>query len=436
MKKIKAALCLALSLALLFGLCAMPASAESIDGGEAITLDTSLFKTDYPYIFVHGMGGWGTEDPYYAESPYWGGNLLPDSGNDMIKILNENGVEAYAPSVGPLSSAWDRACELYAQLKGTVVDYGEAHSKAHNHERYGFSYEGKAIMGEDWNFDRKFNLVGHSFGGATVRLLTSLLAYGAQEEVEATGEETSELFTGGHDCVHSCITLSAPHNGSQVANYLVDFKFPLFAIATGINLVGATLGNDMAVFSLQLSQFGITPKQGVDKAKFSISKIINFYTANDNCGYDMTLRGATQLNKKIKLAPETYYYSYTTACTEPTGFCGTQKGIDTMTEIFGISSAMIALTEGKTVDGVKIEGNWAVNDGIVPLASALYPDADAETALDYEDALERNEAIEPGRWYYTDTMYGMDHFDFCGTEDYPTSFYEFYFDMVTMANSR
>ncbi len=436
MKKTKKIISLTLVCLLLFSLFVTPAYAEGeSETQKAITLDTSLFKTNYPYIFVHGMGGWGTADPYYSESPYWGGNLLPGSENDMIRILNENGVEAYAPSVGPLSSAWDRACELYAQLKGTVVDYGEAHSKAHNHERYGFSYEGKAIMGEDWNFDRKINLVGHSFGGATVRLLASLLAYGSQEEIEATGEETSELFKGGHNCVHSCITLSAPHNGSQVSNLIVDTKIPLFAIAAGLNVVGATLGNDTGVLSLQLSQFGITPKQGEKRAKFSMSKIIKFYTANDNCGYDMTLKGARELNETIKLAPETYYYSYSTACTEPTGLCGRQKGVETMTSIFNFSSKFIAFTEGMTIDGIKIEGNWAVNDGIVPLASGLYPLLDEENAFDYEETLQ-NGTIEPGKWYYPDTMVGMDHFDFCGTEDYPTSFEEFYFSMVTTANSR
>ena len=96
------------------GIFALPANAAKIENG----------KTDYPYIFVHGMGGWGSETPYYSLSPYWGGGLLPGSDTDIVRILNENGVEAYAPSVGPLNSAWDRACELFAQLTGTVVDYG------------------------------------------------------------------------------------------------------------------------------------------------------------------------------------------------------------------------------------------------------------------------------------------------------------------------
>ncbi|MBQ4603146.1 MAG: hypothetical protein IJB16_00950, partial [Clostridia bacterium] len=97
MKKITAII---LVLTIIFGVFAIPASAAEIKNG----------KTNYPYIFVHGMGGWGSDTPYYSLSPYWGGGLMPGSETDIVKILNENGIEAYAPSIGPLSSAWDRAC--------------------------------------------------------------------------------------------------------------------------------------------------------------------------------------------------------------------------------------------------------------------------------------------------------------------------------------
>lgn len=417
MKKI---ISLFLALSIIFCAVAIPAAAE-----KTVTIDSTKFKTDYPYVFVHGMGGWAPDNKFYSLSPYWGGGLsLNDT--DMIKILNENGIEAYAPAVGPLSSAWDRACELYAQLTGTVVDYGEAHSKAHGHDRYGFSYEGKALMGEPWNLTDKINLVGHSFGGATVRLLASLLAFGSEEELAASGENTSELFKGGHDAVHSCITLSAPHNGSQVANLLVDPQVTMLLISAVLNIVGMVFGNNFLVFSFQLGHFGLTPEQGQFRAWLTPCGIWNFFRSNDNCGYDMTLRGAAELNESIKLAPNTYYYSYTTA----------DDSIKTLNPIFWISGGLLALTKGFTVDGIKIEGDWAVNDGIVPLASALYPTVDASTAKDYEQSLEKGEKIETGRWYYLDTMYGMDHFDFCGTKHYPTSFEEFYFGIVETANSR
>ena len=97
---------------------------------------------------------------------------------------------------------------------------------------------------------------------------------------------------------------------------------------------------------------------------------------------------------------------------------------------------MLASTKGFTVDGIKIEGDWELNNGIVPLASAIYPSCDADTALSYEAEIEKGNRIEPGRWYYFEPMTGMDHFDFCGTKDYPMGFEDFYFGMINTANNR
>lgn len=419
-----------LAVAMCISVFALPASAKSETDR---IVEKEGFATDYPYIFVHGMGGWAPTNDFYSLSPYWGGGLWL-SDTDLITMLNEQGIEAYAPAVGPLNSAWDRVCELFAQLTGTTVDYGEAHSKAHGHDRFGFTYE--PVMGESWNLEDKLNLVGHSFGGATVRLLTSLLAFGSEDEIKATGDATSELFKGGHDgCIHSCITLSAPHNGTQVSNMLYDLTGPYYVIVMLYNLIGTFLGNDFLVFSLQMGHFGLTPKQGEKRAKFSFDSIWNYYQSGDNCYYDMTLRGAAELNEKIKLCENTYYYSYSTAATK-TDCTGKQLIYSTVTPIFYISSGMLRLSEGKTYDGVTIEGDWAVNDGIVPLRSARYPLCDEATALSYSESVASGDAIEPGRWYYMDTLVGTDHFDFCGTKDYPTSFEDFYFSMIETANSR
>lgn len=430
MKKFSKLISLLLAVIMCFSACLVPVSAKS-ESDRVVEKDQ--FATDYPYIFVHGMGGWSPTNKFYSLSPYWGGGLWL-SDTDLITMLNDQGIKAYAPAVGPLSSAWDRACELYAQLMGTTVDYGEAHAKAHGHERFGFTYE--PIMGKSWNMQDKINLVGHSFGGATVRLLTSLLAFGCEEEVAATGAQTSELFKGGYDnCIHSCITLSAPHNGTQVSNMLYDLTGPYYVIVMLYNLIGSILGNDFIVFSLQMGHFGLTPKQNEKRAKFSFDNIKNYYTAQDNCYYDMTLRGAAELNETIKLCENTYYYSYSTAATKTDTF-GKQLIYSSVTPIFYISSGMLRLSEGKTYDGVTIEGDWAVNDGIVPLKSARYPLCDEATALSYTQSVASGKPIEPGRWYYMDTLVGTDHFDFCGTKDYPTSFEDFYYSMIETANSR
>ena len=65
------------------------------------------------YIFVHGLAGWGSYDERYRRMPYWGMR-----GGDLMAFLREKGFDCHAASVAPSGSAWDRACELYAQLAG------------------------------------------------------------------------------------------------------------------------------------------------------------------------------------------------------------------------------------------------------------------------------------------------------------------------------
>ncbi len=84
------------------------------------------------FVFVHGLSGWGSYDKTYKRMPYWGMR-----GGDLISFLRDSGFDCYAASVSPTGSAWDRACELYAQLYGQRTDYGKAHSERNNHSRFG-----------------------------------------------------------------------------------------------------------------------------------------------------------------------------------------------------------------------------------------------------------------------------------------------------------
>lgn len=389
----------------------------------------------YPYIFIPGMVGWGTDYPGYDKFPYWGGGFTIGQYDNLIDILNAAGIKAYATSPGPFNSAWDRACEVYAALTGTVVDYGKAHSEKHNHERYGFSYEGKAIMGQPWNLKDKINLLGYSFGTEVARLLTSLLAFGNEDEIAATGENTSELFKGGYKSVNACITLSAPHNGTPLANLLVDTKAPMLFLATLFHFFGCTIGNYVGPVSLQLSHFGVTPEQGIKRVGFNLSKLYNYYSSKDNCGYDMTIRGARELNKTIKLSPDTYYYSYGTYSTVTDEETGRQNIIGNTSWMFKPTSFILKGMEGLEIDGVKIVGDWAINDGIISLASSRYPDSDAAFVRSLEETIAKNKVFEKGVWYYAEPIFMMDHFDFCGVEDFPTTMEDFYFDLIDIVNS-
>ena len=93
------------------------------------------------FIFVHGLSGWGSYDKAYQRMPYWGMR-----NGDLIKQLQKEGFDCYAASVGPQSSAHDRACELYAQLSGTRTDYGKVHAQRYGHGRFGPDFTGRALI--------------------------------------------------------------------------------------------------------------------------------------------------------------------------------------------------------------------------------------------------------------------------------------------------
>ena len=78
---------------------------------------------------------------------------------------------------------------------GTRVDYGKEHSERCGHDRFGKDFSKKRLI-PDWSAKEKINLLGHSFGGVTVRLLAELMANGSAEERKVTAKgEISELLT-------------------------------------------------------------------------------------------------------------------------------------------------------------------------------------------------------------------------------------------------
>ena len=152
---------------------------QTLEVGECLLPDASPGgRTPYPTVFVHGLLGWGARDALYRAVPYWG-----LAAGDVLGYLNACGYDCRAASVGIISSAWDRACELYAELTGGTADYGIAHAQCFGHARFGTAYPNPLVP--DWGADRPVDLVGHSFGGATARLLAQLLAHGCPEEVQA-----------------------------------------------------------------------------------------------------------------------------------------------------------------------------------------------------------------------------------------------------------
>ena len=244
MKHSKRFLCLLLTLILAARLSVLPAAAAA---------PTPPSRKSDPDVSAHRLTGWGQRAGINAVLPYWGMTT-----GSLTSYLNSLGYETYSATVGPISSAWDRACELYAQLTGTTVDYGAAHAAAHDHARYGITYDQPLFAG--WGTKRAVNLVGHSFGGATTRQFLELMANGSVEEVaaaKAAGTAPSPLFTGGKaGWVHALAAIAAPHDGSTFLNVQPDAANALSALFLG---AARALGISAfkGVYDFRLDQFGI-----------------------------------------------------------------------------------------------------------------------------------------------------------------------------------
>ncbi len=380
----------------------------------------------YPYILVHGLGGWGAESEINTVSPYWGST----TGN-LREYLGTKGYTAYEASVGPFSSTWDRACELYAQLAGKTVDYGEAHSQAHGHARFGRVYTEQLAPGWGATTDGgqlvKANLVGHSFGGATVRMLASLLEYGNEAEKEASGDDASELFKGGKgELINSVTALCAPHNGSTLF-YVVD-QYKVVDLAMEIVYLGGGLSKNNAIgefYDFRLEHFG------VDSSAADAGTIIDtvFSQGTDNAAYDLSPDGAAQINKQIKLVPDVYYFSYAYSTTNLSMLTGNQVPDMTSTLAILIPTALLmGKYSENTVTDFPIDETWLENDGLVNVVSAKYPAGDEWQDYDAENIVTGKWNVMPVRRGHHGTVIGL------SADNNET--HDFYLELINMIESR
>ena len=394
---------------------------------QAITGGLKIEKVKYTYVLVSGMGGWGDGVGINSSIPYWGA----DTGS-LAEYLRGEGHEVCEATVGPFSSAWDRACELYAQLTGSRVDYGEAHSKKHNHSRYGRSYETARVP--DWGKLRggrrvKVHLIGHSFGGATVRLLTSLLAYGDTDEQNAGQKDISPLFEGGKaDWVQSVTALAAPHNGSSLTEVL-NTAGRITGLGSATELM-ASLVFSFAGFAkpldetydFMLDQFGVDGPLTFIKAYDIVTS-----SGNDNVSYDLSPDGAAELNKRIRLSDKTYYFSYPYSTTKKGSLLGLQVPVSSTLPVLMPTALAIGNYSGTTPGGIVIDDSWHENDGLVSVISARHPADDPFT-----DLPEDRRSLERGIWYVADTAPG-DHGTVIGmqeTSDETHGFFDRLFEML------
>ena len=365
---------------------------------------------DYTTVLVHGLLGWGPEDGLTKVYSGWG--LASGKMPDYLRGL---GYDIYVATMGPISSAHDRCCELFAQLTGTRVDYGQAHADACNaeyaslgysltHDRYGRDYTGNPQI-QSWGpiykdgkatgefYAGKINLVGHSFGGPTALEFLSLLAEGDEAEIAWAKEQQalyggdwhdyiSPLFWGdyhGEALIHSVTSLAGVLNGTTFITSNDDVM-PLMSglLALLANLTGDTKISE--IYDFQLEQFGLTAIPGTDaETKFSFLSQKGFLAGKDQAFYDLTTEGTNAMKTGWKTYGSVYYFSYACDKSYKAGGAYMPKA-DIMLLLIPFAMTMgsykdpneLALNVDGSVYG-GMDAEWMPNDGMVNTISSRYP---------------------------------------------------------------
>ena len=343
--------------------------------------------------------GWGTDE--MAGYKYWGGK------NDIINYLKKQGFEVYTASVGPVSSNWDRAVELFYQIKGGQVDYGQDHAKT-----YGLIQkpEAKNFPGlyPDWDQNHPIHIIGHSMGGQTARMLQYLLesVFYLEEEKEQPEESTllGYVHTGW---ITSITTMSTPHNGTTLSD-IITKGIPFLQDVMG---VAAIVGNDFYDFDLQ--QWGFE-KRGEETwaVYFKRMREHKAWGTRNMCAWDVSLEGARALNTLAPVSSNIYYFSYATSNTKLDSARGFHVPHKSMNLILRANARIMGRKKAYWTDGTATDSTWYENDGIVNTISQLGP----TTGTDGEDhivAYKAGKLLIPGQWYHIKT-YNLDHKAFIG----------------------
>ncbi|KAL3667759.1 hypothetical protein V7S43_007312 [Phytophthora oleae] len=358
----------------------------------------------YPVVLVHGFGGWGRDELLGLK--YWGGIQ-----GDIQEELETQGYTVYTASIGPFSSNWDRACELYAQIKGGVTDYGSAHSTNYDHSRYGKNYTGLYPEWGETNTDgsvNKIHLIGHSMGGQTIRMLAQLLEKGTTGAPVEETSYTSPLFKGGHEWIHSITTISTPNQGTTLADGFSTIGDTIKDLLVSIINVLGVFGDSVdLLYDAQLDQWGITAKQDDETLQEYFDRVFSSSifdpSFKDVSIWSLSVAGAKEESTWVKTLDDVYYYSYATKDTFSTYNWKLQKISypNVLTMLLPLDVLSIFLGSRCAPDTLGLTTDWQPNDGAVNTISMNQ---------DYVgDLVEFDGSSVIGKWNQMTQLTGLDH---------------------------
>ena len=356
-------------------------------------------QNDYPIVLIHGFFGWGNDE--MGSYRYWGGN------KDIQKILQDNGYKVFNVSVGPISSNWDRAVEVYYQLKGGQVDYGYGHSKKYGLIQKPVDKEYKGLYTE-WDEHHPVHIIGHSMGGQTARMLQYLLETELFEDDSSKNKEKSELLgQSNRGWISSITSLATPHDGSTLAD-IVTKTFPFIQYFIGLaGVVGTNF------YNFDLSQWNLIREDDETWSSY-VRRMRNHkaWETKNISAWDLSIDGAAELNSYLNASPDIYYFSFVFSATskdKSTGYHIPNK------DAFLLIRSRAKLLGSKIVfksDGSETDSTWWENDGIVNVRSMKGPTS-GQNGPDPIVPFVKSDPLMQGQWYTFDKI-NLDHYQSVG----------------------
>ena len=244
-------------------------------------------------MLVHGLAGWGPAElniPIVGAFRYWGQWFIDDmvnSGarNNVYKRLADaTGLPIFVATVGPFSSNHERACELYAQIRGLRTDYGATRALLTNSQRYApvgtsmdFSNKGAwlANWGLSGNSDQ-VHLIGHSMGAPTSRMLEYLMRFGKPDEAGTPSMSElfrTDMFATRKGAIRTITTIAGVNSGSTLhsklasvplgSGNLVDLVKNLLINIAGIDSAFTFDGSGLgSLYDFDLDRLGLAKSAG------------------------------------------------------------------------------------------------------------------------------------------------------------------------------
>ncbi|KAH7129295.1 Alpha/Beta hydrolase protein [Dactylonectria macrodidyma] len=289
-------------------------------------------KKETPIVFVPGFSGWGA--PLFGAINYFGGVV------DIPRLLVDEGYTVIVAPVAPISTNWERACELYRQLTfgkfskvdqetGFVdevydvdVDYGNyfAADQAHAPEETHTTGRRRAILFtqssdfDDWKWHgNKIHFVCHSQGGNTVRYLISLMARGAAD-LHPTYFKDAERDSW----TVSVTTLGTPHRGTTVIDVLEQFvsrsRHQALGLVARLFATASFYPPDKRAYDLQLDHWGVCRKSNetfqdmLERLESVNGPVWKWLESENNGLYDNKIEGVDRLCKKTMGVSEKVFY--------------------------------------------------------------------------------------------------------------------------------